>query len=85
MEETGATGRNHPLIELRPVKRIARVQAMLKQSKKIDGIQRYIEHLNELVITRRANMSTYAEISGSEESFRYRENTEFHGEFKNYE
>ena len=54
------------------------------QSKKIYGIQRYIEHLNELVITRRANMSTYAEISGSEESFRDQENTEFHGEFKNY-
>ena len=54
------------------MKRIARVQAMLKQSKKIDGIQMYIEHLNELVITRRANMSTYAEISGSEESIRER-------------
>ena len=47
---------------------ITRVQAMLEQSKKIDLTQRYVEQLNELVITERANWSTYAEISKSEAS-----------------
>ena len=59
---TKATGGNH----LPAQKKIARVQAMLEKSKKIDETQRYMEQLNELVIAGRANLSTYAEISKSE-------------------
>ena len=70
MEETGATGRNHPLIELRPVKRIARVQAlMLKQSKKIDETKEYMEHLRKLKATEAATTNTYAELSKAAAGF----------------
>ena len=63
-------------LKLQTVKKIAIVQEMLKQSKKIDDTQQYLEHLNELVAAVRANLSTYYEVSESEESIK-RENTEF--------
>ena len=37
-------------LELQTLKNIARVKAMLEQSKKIDKTQRYMEQLEELVI-----------------------------------
>ena len=63
-------------LKLQTVKKIALVKEMLKQSKKIDDTQQYLEHLNELVAAVRANLSTYYEVSESEESIK-RENTEF--------
>ena len=50
---------------MRHWKPIARVQAMLEQSKKRDVTQRCMEQLNEFVIAGRANLSVYAEISKS--------------------
>ena len=36
---------------------------MLEQNKKIDGEQRYIEHLNEVVTAGRTTLSMYADTS----------------------
>ena len=82
MEKTGASGLTEFQIimqkmeqmelELQTLKNIARVKEMLEQSKRIDKTQRYMEQLEELVIAGRANLSTYAEISESEESIRGR-------------
>ena len=59
-------------LKLQTVKKIAMVKEMLKQSKKIDDTQQYLEHLNEIVAAVRANLSTYYEVSESEESIRER-------------
>jgi len=59
-------------LKLQTVKKIAIVKKMLKQSKKIDDTQQYLEHLNKIVAAGRANLSTYNEISESEESIRER-------------
>ena len=40
-----------------------RVQVMLEQNNKIDGEQRYIEHLNEVVTAGRTTLSMYADTS----------------------
>ena len=59
-------------LKLQTVKKIAIVKEILKQSKKIDDTQQYLEHLNEIVAAVRANLSTYYEVSESEESIRER-------------
>ena len=51
---------------------IARVLAMLEQSKNKDGTQRYMEQLNKVVTDGRANLSAYAETSKSEANIKKR-------------